>query len=267
MSGKLTEKAQQAINFGQGEALGMGHEYVGTEHLLIGLAMVEDSVAGRALESHSATADDIREKVLEVSGGVMEQASPNEQVRDFTPRTKRVLEQSWQEAQRMGMGYVGTEHLLIALMRESDSVAAKILVSLNINLQRMYEDILAMLGLTDKQQQAAPMGKKGNWNTKSNTPVLDRFSRDFTKMASERKFDPIVGRTKEIERITQILSRRTKNNPCLVGDPGVGKTAIAEGLAQKIVDGDVPETLKDKRIVCLDLSAMVAGSKYPSCIR
>ncbi|MDR1531931.1 MAG: ATP-dependent Clp protease ATP-binding subunit [Clostridiales bacterium] len=263
LNGMLTEKARQAINLGQEEARNMGQPYVGTEHILLGLTLVEDGVAGKALSLHGVSANDVRDKAADLSGEAQDSMTQS-WTQEFTPRTKRVLDASYQEALRMSAGYIGTEHLLIALMREQDSIAVKVLVSLNVDLRKLYDDILSMLGLSDKQQaQAAmPIGKKPGWSGKSSTPVLDRFSRDFTKMAAEHKFDPIVGRNKEIERITQILSRRTKNNPCLVGDPGVGKTAIAEGLAQKIVSGDVPETLKNKRIVCLDLSAMVAGSKY-----
>jgi ATP-dependent Clp protease ATP-binding subunit ClpC len=168
---------------------------------------------------------------------------------------------SYQEAARMGVKYVGTEHILIALMREQDSIAARILNSLNVNIQKVYDEIMSMLGEGDKAGQAHPMGPKGfNSRQKTATPFLDKFSRDLTQMANN--FDPIVGRNKEIERVIQILSRRTKNNPCLVGDPGVGKTAIAEGLAQRIANGDVPEIINGKRLVALDLPYMVAGSKY-----
>ena len=182
---------------------------------------------------------------------------------DFTPRAKRVVESSVREAVRMNTGYVGTEHILVALIRESDNLAVKILVGLGVNLQRLYEDIMLMLGESEAQP-AGTMGMnlQGEQEDKSNTETLDKFSRNLTDMAKQNKFDPIVGRDNEIERIIQILSRRTKNNPCLVGDPGVGKTAIVEGLAQKIADGSIPDTLKKKKIVSLDLSAMVAGSKY-----
>ena len=182
---------------------------------------------------------------------------------DFTPRAKRVVESSVQEAFRMGTGYVGTEHILIALIRENDNIAVRIMVSLDLNLQRLYDDIMNMLGEGEDQNSSARgMNSQGEKQEKSATETLDKFSRDMTALAKKNKFDPIVGRDKEIERIVQILSRRTKNNPCLVGDPGVGKTAIVEGLAQKIAEGNVPDTLKNKRIVGLDLSAMVAGSKY-----
>ena len=174
---------------------------------------------------------------------------------DFTPRSKRVIDMSVQESIKMGTGYVGTEHILLALMQEQDCIAVRILASLGVNGQKLYEDVMTMLGEGGNGGSAGGDGK-------SATPTLDKYSRDFTKMAAESKFDPIVGRDKEIERVIQILSRRTKNNPCLVGDPGVGKSAIVEGLAQEIYEGNVPSTLKDKRIVSLDLSSMIAGSKY-----
>ncbi len=257
MGGKFTEKARQSIQASQDIATKLGQNYVGTEHLLYGLVSVTDGVAARALLSQNITEQAVLDKVTEISGMIQGNTSFTPQ--DFTPRTKRILELSLQEALRMGTGYIGTEHLLLALLRETDSVAVRVLVSLNVNIQKLLDEILAMLGEGDKNQTAQPIGKK---NAKSNTPTLDKFSRDFTEMADEQKFDPIVGRDNEIERVIQILSRRTKNNPCLVGDPGVGKTAIIEGLAQKIIQGDVPEPLKGKRVVSLDLSAMVAGSKY-----
>ncbi len=274
MQGKFTERARMAIENAQKSAANLGHQGVGTEHLLLGLALVEDGVAAKALSAQNVTARDIEEKISEFLG----ESQNNTGVLDFTPRTKRVLEMSAQEALRMGAGYIGTEHLLLASLREQDSVAFRILVALNVNLKRLYDDIMGMLGEGAKTQTVSPLDmasmnfaqafgfaqqpQKKQQKVKSQTPTLDNYSRDFTQMAADGKFDPIIGREKEIERVIQILSRRTKNNPCLVGDPGVGKTAIAEGLAQKIVEGSVPELLKDKRVVCLDLSGMIAGSKY-----
>ncbi|MCL2873724.1 MAG: ATP-dependent Clp protease ATP-binding subunit [Defluviitaleaceae bacterium] len=261
MQGKFTEKARMAIESAQNSAVQLRHNYVGTEHLLLGLMSISEGVAARALASQGVTE-------AAISGKMSELAGENGQVafapQDFTPRTKRILESSMQESLRMGTGYIGTEHMLLALLRESDSVAVQMLKQLNVNIQKLYEEILHLLGEGDNkgQQQYAPLFKKGEKQSKSNTPTLDKYSRDFTNMASQDKFDPIIGRDKEIERITQILSRRTKNNPCLVGDPGVGKTAIIEGLAQKIITGDVPEILKDKRVISMDLSSMIAGSKY-----
>ncbi|MDR1066653.1 MAG: AAA family ATPase, partial [Clostridiales bacterium] len=259
MQGKFTEKAKASIENAKQFAVGFGQNYVGTEHLLLGLLSSGDSVAAKALEGQGVSVAAVESRVTAMSSGSMPGYSA-----DFTPRTKHVLEMSMNEAMRMGAGYVGTEHLLLALLKEHDCIAVRVLLAMKVNIQKLYDEIMAMLGEGEKHANMAPMGKKGAYTSgvKSSAPTLDKFSRDFTQMAFEHKFDPIVGRDTEIERIIQILSRRTKNNPCLVGDPGVGKTAIAEGLAQKIVRGDVPMPLKDKRVISLDLSAMVAGSKY-----
>lgn len=259
MQGKFTNKAQEVLKRAQEAALKLGNKYVGTEHILLGLTLVSDSVAAKALESQGVTYHQVMDKIQSMTGGTSAYYIPA----DFTPRAKRVVESSVQEAFRMGTGYVGTEHILIALIRENDNIAVRIMVSLDLNLQRLYDDIMNMLGEGEDQNGSARgMNSQGEKQEKSATETLDKFSRDMTALAKKNKFDPIVGRDKEIERIVQILSRRTKNNPCLVGDPGVGKTAIVEGLAQKIAEGNVPDTLKNKRIVGLDLSAMVAGSKY-----
>ena len=260
MQGKFTEKAQEVIRKAQEAAYDLGHNYIGTEHLLIGLVSVSDSVAAKAIEGQEISKSDIMEKVETVIG----KGNSTAGAQGYTPRVKRIMDRSVQEAVRLQAGYVGTEHILMALLSESDCIAVKLLTSLGANVQRIYEDMMTMLGEGEKTA-GSPVGmgnaaaaKKGE----SATPNLDKYSRDFTQMAKDNKFDPIVGRDKEIDRVIQILSRRTKNNPCLVGDPGVGKTAIAEGLAQKISKGDIPEILKDKRVVCLDISSMVAGSKY-----
>ena len=259
MQGKFTNKAQEVLKRAQEAALKLGNKYVGTEHILLGLTLVSDSVAAKALESQGVTYHQVMDKIQSMTGGTSAYYIPA----DITPRAKRVVESSVQEAFRMGTGYVGTEHILIALIRENDNIAVRIMVSLDLNLQRLYDDIMNMLGEGEDQNGSARgMNSQGEKQEKSATETLDKFSRDMTALAKKNKFDPIVGRDKEIERIVQILSRRTKNNPCLVGDPGVGKTAIVEGLAQKIAEGNVPDTLKNKRIVGLDLSAMVAGSKY-----
>jgi ATP-dependent Clp protease ATP-binding subunit ClpC len=236
MAVNFTKKAGQVIQAAIELAGDMGHSYVGTEHLLLALAHVGDSVAAKALEMQSITEDDIRSKIAEMvgegKGGV--QLTQN----DFTPRTKKIIQQRcFDIAYSMGTGYIGTEHLLIALVVENDvlsgqSYAVRILLSLGADLQRLVDDIMQMLGEGSADGTAAkPMG--GGAKADGSTPTLNQYGRDFTRMASENKFDPVVGRDKEIERVIQILSRRTKNNPCLVGDPGVGKTAIVEGLAQK----------------------------------
>jgi ATP-dependent Clp protease ATP-binding subunit ClpC len=259
MQGKFTQKAKEAIAKSQYCATNLGHNYVGTEHLLLGLLYIEDSVAYKALELQKVTEKIIEGKIKKLTDGVK---LPISAPQSFTPKSKKILEMSFHEAIRLGSNYIGTEHLLLALLREHDSIALKLLIELNVNIQKLHDSILAMLGEVEKNTNLAPMGKFVKPNLKTNTPTLDKFGRDFTAMARERKFDPIIGRENEIERVIQILSRRNKNNPCLVGDPGVGKTAIAEGLAIKIADGNITETLKSKRVVSLDLSAMVAGSKY-----
>ena len=259
MQGRFTKKAQDVLTRAQEAALKLGNKYVGTEHILLGLTLAQESVAAKALEGQNVTYHQVMEQIAAAHRAEKTFFLPA----DFTPRAKRVVESSVREAVRMNTGYVGTEHILVALIRESDNLAVKILVGLGVNLQRLYEDIMLMLGESEAQP-AGTMGMnlQGEQEDKSNTETLDKFSRNLTDMAKQNKFDPIVGRDNEIERIIQILSRRTKNNPCLVGDPGVGKTAIVEGLAQKIADGSIPDTLKKKKIVSLDLSAMVAGSKY-----
>ena len=259
MQGKYTQKAKEVLKRAKEAAGTLGNEYVGTEHILLGLTLVQESVAAKALESQSVTYHQVMDRISGMQGNKQKFYAPI----DLTPRAKRVVDLSVQEALRMGTNYVGTEHILIALLREADTIAVKIMTGLGVNIQRLYEDIMLMLGESEAQP-AGTMGMNNNpeKEEKSSTETLDKFSRNLTAMAKQGKFDPIVGRDSEIERIVQILSRRTKNNPCLTGDPGVGKTAIVEGLAQKISEGNIPDTLKNKKIFSLDLSAMVAGSKY-----
>lgn len=255
MMGRFTGRAQEAISLSRQIAKELGHGYVGTEHILLGLIKEGKGVAGKILNSQGITEDVILEKIKKI--GIIGNVSTVD-VEDFTPRAKRVLESSLREAVNMKTTMIGTEHILLALLKETDCIAVKLISSSGVTVQKLYQLILKNLG-------ESPAGKDANSsqsNKKSTTPVLDQFSRDLTNMAKEGEFDPIIGRDREIERVIQILSRRTKNNPCLIGEPGVGKTAIAEGLAQKISNGNIPETLKDKRVVALDLSSMVAGSKY-----
>ena len=258
MQEKYTKKALDVLQRAKEAAAKLGNEYIGTEHILLGLTLVQQSVAAKALEGQNVTYHQVMERICEMQGEKQKFYLPL----DMTPRAKRVVERSKQEAVRLGANYVGTEHILLALLREPDTLAITLLEDLGVDIQTLYEDIMLLLG----ESEAQPAGVQGMHERPkeeiSETETLDKFSRDMTALAKQGKFDPIVGREQEIERIIRILSRRTKNNPCLMGDPGVGKTAIVEGLAQKISDGNVPDTLRHKRILSLDLSAMVAGSKY-----
>lgn len=255
MNGRFTERAERAIAFSQESAEELGHNYVGTEHLLVGLAREGEGIAARVLQNQGVTEERIIKKIEEIVGLGDGQGQG---AQSFTPRTKRVFEISFLEARKMGHNYIGTEHLLLAVLREGESIAVRILVDLGVDIQRLFTEIGKLL---NDNITASNAGSKTR-QTNNTTPTLNNFGRDLTDMAKEGKTDPVIGRDKEIERVIQILTRRTKNNPCLIGEPGVGKTAIAEGLAQRIVEGNIPELLKDKRVVTLDLSAMVAGSKY-----
>lgn len=255
MFGRFTEKAQKSILLAQEMAQEFKHNYVGTEHLLLGLLKEGDGIAAKALINMNVSVDKLKEKIIEVVGDGQEEVV---QLMGFTPRTKRIFELSFAEARRLGHSYIGTEHLLLGLMREGEGIAAKILIDSGVSLTKVREEVMKLLG--------NPAPKNGDEppfvNRHQNTPNLNEYGRDLTDMAKESKLDPVIGREKEIERVIQILSRRTKNNPCLIGEPGVGKTAIAEGLAQRIVAGNIPDLLRNKRVVTLDLASMVAGSKY-----
>ena len=251
MFGRFTERAQRVIVLSQEEARRLGHNVVGTEHLLLGLIAEGEGVAARALQTLGISIDDVRAEIERVIGrGEVGETGPS----GFTPRTKRVLELAFEEARQLGHSYIGTEHILLGLIREGEGVAAQVLINLGADLDKVRRQVVELLG------GAAQQGQRSQRRTK--TPTLDQFGRDLTEMAREGKLDPVIGRDKEIERVIQVLSRRTKNNPVLIGEPGVGKTAIAEGLAQKIVENNVPENLSEKRVVSLDLGAMVAGSKF-----
>lgn len=252
----FTQKANDVLNLAIKAAENFGHNYVGTEHILVGLLKEGTGVGALILNEKGVTLDKIENLIEENIGvGNSTRLSPN----DFTPRAKRIIEISFQIARGMLNSFVGTEHILIALLRESDSSAVKFLNALNFDEESLLEDVGASLGKAESQfRNNSPKNKKG----KSSTPTLDEFGKDLTELAGQGKIDPVIGRDKEIERVIQILSRRTKNNPCLIGEPGVGKTAIAEGLALKIVKDEVPELLTGKKIVSLDLTSMVAGTKY-----
>lgn len=251
MFGRFTERAQRVVVLSQEEARRLGHNVVGTEHILLGLVAEGHGVAARVLQELGAL-DKIRaevEKVIGRGGG-----TPTGQI-GFTPRAKRVLELAFDEARQLGHTYIGTEHILLGLIREGEGVAAQVLKNLGADVDKVRRQVLELLGGAGGAAGAAKGARR-------KTPTLDQFGRDLTELASQGKLDPVIGREKEIQRVIQVLSRRTKNNPCLIGEPGVGKTAIAEGLAQKIVAGDVPEPLQGKRVVTLDLGALVAGSKF-----
>ena len=266
MTYKFTNRATKAIECANEIALELGHSYIGTEHILYGLAKEGNGVAARVLENQDITADDILDKMEELVG----RDEPIDNVIDFTPRTKGVIESAFIEARKLGYNFIGTEHILIGILREGECIATKILLDLNVNIPRLYNEIIKVINegedyiSDDNEENTSSSSRrssrgKGSYNQ---TPTLNQFGEDLTKKAEEGKLDPIIGRKEEIERVIEILSRRTKNNPCLIGEPGVGKTAAVEGLAQKIVAGDVPEILKNKRVVTLDISGMVAGAKY-----
>ncbi|MBO4816120.1 MAG: ATP-dependent Clp protease ATP-binding subunit [Clostridia bacterium] len=257
MEYKFTKSAEKALQYANDIAIEFKHNYIGTEHLLYGLAKEKSGIANKVLENQNVTEDNVAAKIESLIG-IGEQEI--EDTVGFTPRTKRVIENAFREAKRLGSDYIGSEAILIGIMREADSIAVRIMLDLNVNIQRMYNEIVKALSEYDNKEEASRNSSKSN--SYNSTPTLNQFGNDLSKSAKEGKLDPVIGRKKEIDRIIQILSRRTKNNPCLIGEPGVGKTAVVEGLAQKIVDGNVPEILKDKRVVTLDISGMVAGAKY-----
>jgi ATP-dependent Clp protease ATP-binding subunit ClpC len=254
---RFTDRARRVLVLAQEEARLLNHNFIGTEHILLGLIHEGEGVAAKALESLGISLEAVREKVEETIGpaGSAPSGSP-----PFTPRAKKVLELSLREALQLGHNYIGTEHMLLGLVREGEGVAAQVLVSLGADLSRVRQQVIQLLsGYQGKEAAGAPSGGQ---ETPSGSPVLDQFGRNLTTLARDHKLDPVIGRDREIERVMQVLSRRTKNNPVLIGEPGVGKTAIVEGLSQQIVANDVPETLKGKQLYTLDLGALVAGSRY-----
>lgn len=259
MQNGYTKKAEEALEAAADAALEMGHGSIGTEHILLGLVRAEDSLAATVLDNNGVAED----KIVEI---LTQLISPDNGVNisepdTYTPRARLLLSNSLKEARRFKSQLIGTEHILISIIKDPECVASRLMNTLGINLQKVYVDLLIGMGEDSNAYKEDLQNAKGR-NRKASTSTLDQYSRDLTKLAQEGKLDPVIGREKEIQRVIQISSRRTKNNPCLVGEPGVGKTAIVEGLAIKIVEGNVPETIKDKRLLTLDLSGMVAGSKY-----
>ena len=261
MKERFTNKAKQALDLAAMEAGEFGHNYVGTEHILLGLLEEGAGVAAKTLTAHGVTV----ERVGDLINQLIAPANPLHMMEPggYSPKARRVFENSYREAGHFKSQLIGTEHILIAMIKDSDCVATRLLNTLNVNIQKLYVDLLVAMGQdVSSYKEEVEKTRKKNKSGDSNTPMLDSYSRDLTALAAEGKLDPVIGREKEIERVIQILSRRTKNNPCLIGEPGVGKTAVAEGLATEIVRGNVPDTVKGKRVLTLDLSGMVAGSKY-----
>ena len=258
---RFTDRARRVVVLAQEEARMLNHNYIGTEHILLGLIHEGEGVAAKALESLGISLEAVREQVQEIIG--QGQQAPSGHI-PFTPRAKKVLELSLREALQLGHNYIGTEHILLGLIREGEGVAAQVLVKLGADLNRVRQQVIQLI--SGYQGQGGLRRRRRGGVQQEGTPagslVLDQFGRNLTQAAREGKLDPVIGREKEIERVMQVLSRRTKNNPVLIGEPGVGKTAVVEGLAQDIVKGEVPETLKDKQLYTLDLGALVAGSRY-----
>ena len=255
---RFTDRARRVVVLAQEEAKMLNHNYIGTEHILLGLIHEGEGVAAKALESLGISLDAVREQVQDIIGQGQQQ--PTGHI-PFTPRAKKVLELSLREALQLGHNYIGTEHILLGLIREGEGVAAQVLVKLGADLNRVRQQVIQLLSGYQGKEQVA-VGGNDQATAQQGSQILDQFGRNLTQAARDGKLDPVIGREKEIERVMQILSRRSKNNPVLIGEPGVGKTAVVEGLAQAIVRGDVPETLKDKQLYTLDLGSLIAGSRY-----
>ena len=256
---KFTKSGEKVLELANELALDLGHSYIGTEHILYGLACEENGVASKVLENQGITAEDILDKIEEFLGAGMKS---NFSVLGFTPRTKKILENAYHEAKKLGSNFIGTEHLMIGIMRENDSLAIRILAELDVNPEDLYTDIAKTLNELEEMLNEVNSEKMPENTNHNSTQALNQFGNDLTKQAREGKLDPVIGRNEETDRVIEILSRRIKNNPCLIGEPGVGKTAVIEGLAQKIINGNIPENLKNKKVISLDITSMVAGAKY-----
>jgi len=258
---RFTDRARRVVVLAQEEARLLNHSYIGTEHILLGLIHEGEGVAAKALESLNISLEAVRAQVEEIIG--QGGSSPSGHI-PFTPRAKKVLELSLREALQLGHNYIGTEHILLGLIREGEGVAAQVLVKLGADLSRVRQQVIQLLSGYEggSKSEGEAVGAKETPAEKGGSQILDQFGRNLTQLARDKKLDPVIGRQREMERVMQILSRRTKNNPVLIGEPGVGKTAIVEGLAQRIVSNDVPETLTNKQLYTLDLGALVAGSRY-----
>lgn len=256
MTYKFTKSSENVLNIANDLAQDMGHNYIGTEHILYGLVLETSGVASRVLENQGVSSELVLERIETLIGSNEE---PSTQIIGFTPRSKRILENAFTEAKKLGSDFIGTEHILIGIMKEGDSIAVRILLDLGVRGEDIYNEIVRVLNDYEKLANSNYKLQNGSYNS---TVTLNQFGIDLSRQALEGKLDPVIGREAQTERVIEILSRRTKNNPCLIGEPGVGKTAVIEGLAQKIVSGNVPESLKDKRVVTLDISSMVAGAKY-----
>ncbi|MEK3888969.1 ATP-dependent protease ATP-binding subunit ClpC [Bacillus sp. FSL K6-3431] len=253
MFGRFTERAQKVLALSQEEAIRLGHNNIGTEHILLGLVSEGDGIAAKALYALALSPEMIQKEVETLIGRGQDKAESI----NYTPRAKKVIELSMDEARKLGHSYVGTEHILLGLIREGEGVAARVLNNLGVNLNKARQQVLQLLGSNEVNNHSGSGGSQG-----ASTPTLDSLARDLTAVAKEGTLDPVIGRNKEIQRVIEVLSRRTKNNPVLIGEPGVGKTAIAEGLAQQVINNEVPETLRGKRVMTLDMGTVVAGTKY-----
>ncbi|MDR1702080.1 MAG: AAA family ATPase, partial [Sporomusaceae bacterium] len=259
MFNKFTDRARKSLFFAQQEAARFGHGYIGTEHLLLGLLREGEGVAAKALVALNIDLEAVRAQVEEILG--KEQESTLEM--GYTPRAKKVIELAMEEALRLGHNYVGTEHLLLGLIREGEGIAAQVLTNIGVDIGMLRKKVIEYLSDYSSKNSPYPGAVGGSKsNLKTTTPLIDEFGRNLNKMSAEGKLDPVIGREKEIERVIQILLRRTKNNPVVIGEPGVGKTAIAEGLANHIVEGKIPEILAQKKIISLSMASIVAGTKY-----